>query len=68
MAFLSEAEVFLMIDRAIERAGSQIAFARQCGISKQTVNDMVKRRKPPSPSIVSFLALKQERGYRKEPT
>lgn len=47
------------------KAGSQMAFAKQAGVSLSFVNDVLMARRSPGPSICSALGLERIVGYRK---
>jgi len=54
-----EDDVIRLLRVAIERDGSQSAWARRCRIERASVNAMLSRRIPVSKSVVDALGLRR---------
>ena len=52
-------EVMLLLNKAVRDAGSQKAFAEQCGISQQFLHDVLNARRAPSEKILSVLGVRK---------
>lgn len=63
---LSEDDIRERLRAAIAAAGSQQAFARQCGISAQYINDVVRGRREPGHKILDALGLERIVTYREK--
>ena len=61
MSVFTTDDVRSLLLAACDAAGSQVAWARQWGISTGYVNDVLKGRKLPGPKILQALGL--EAGY-----
>ena len=59
MPTLTEAEVLDLIRIAVARAGSQAAFAHQCGVPQQFISDVLHQRRRPSDAILNVLGLRR---------
>lgn len=55
------------LSQAVEKAGSQTAFARQHGISLAYVNDVLQGRREPGDKILRALGMERSVTYRKKP-
>jgi len=52
-------EVMLLLNKAVRDAGSQKAFAEQCGISQQFLHDVLNARRAPSEKILSVIGIRK---------
>jgi DNA-binding transcriptional regulator YdaS (Cro superfamily) len=50
-------EVLILLEKDIERVGSQLQWAQQMGVDRTNVNAILRRRRPPTPQILSVLGL-----------
>lgn len=65
--FMTEEDMYKLIDRQIDLAGGQAAFARNFGLSPQYVNDLVQRRRHPGGKVAEALGFEKVVYYvRKE--
>lgn len=60
-------EVHKMLRRAADRAGSQVALAREIGVSAAFLNDILLGKREPSGKPVQWLGLTRRVLYEKEP-
>ncbi len=51
------------LKQELEKAGTQKAFARQCGISEQYLTDILKRRREPGEKLLKALKIKRVITY-----
>lgn len=58
--------VLTELNKAIDKAGNQVSFARANDISTAYVNDVVRGRKEPGDKILSALGLERVITYRKK--
>lgn len=61
---VSDQEARRMLDKAIERAGSQSAYAERLGVSRQFISSMVAGSRPLSGSVLEDLCLEAVNSYR----
>jgi transcriptional regulator with XRE-family HTH domain len=61
---LSEQDIRERLRAAVAAAGSQQAFARQCDISAQYINDVLRGRREPGQKILTALGVERVVTYR----
>ena len=59
-------EILAYIWQRIERAGSQAALARECGISPQYLNYVISGRQEPGPKFLAGLGLSRVITYQEQ--
>jgi DNA-binding phage protein len=65
---LEPVDAYALLRQAVERAGSQAAYARKVGISPQFLNDALQSRREIPPPVLRDLGLVRITRYlRKEP-
>ncbi|OAM75466.1 hypothetical protein A3840_14695 [Devosia elaeis] len=52
-------EVHIRLRKAAAKAGSEAALARQIGITRQSLADVINSRREPGPTILTFLRLQK---------
>jgi DNA-binding phage protein len=55
----NDEDVLLLLRAAVEREGNQGAFARRHGLERTYLNQVLKRRKPVSGTILKALGLRK---------
>ena len=60
---MSEQEVLDIIRQAVDRAGSQKAFAELCGVSAPYLSDVLKGNRSPGERILNQLGIKKFTDY-----
>jgi len=56
-------EIRVLLKAAIEREGSQFAFARHHGVNRTHINMVLKGKKSPGPAVAHALGLRQVKVY-----
>jgi transcriptional regulator with XRE-family HTH domain len=56
---MNKSEVLKLIRQAVHDAGSQTAFARQCGVTTQYINDLLRGRRDPGAKILDALGIEK---------
>lgn len=56
-----------LLRAAVDKAGTQTAFAKKHGISIAYVNDVLQGRRQPGDKILKALGLESQLTYRKSP-
>lgn len=56
-------DVIKRIRREVERCGSQAAFAKEIGISRAYLNDVLTGNRKPGKTILQHLKLEKRAGY-----
>ncbi len=64
MTEISETEIIDLLKESIRDAGSQRAYSRMHNISKTDINDIVNRKKPLQPKLLSILNIKKIVKYK----
>ncbi len=64
---MTESDVIDLVRAEVVQAGSMRKLARQWGMSPPYLSDVLKRYRPPGPSILSNLGLQRHVDYRKIP-
>lgn len=62
---MTEAEVLEAVRRAVERAGSQSAFARLVGVPQSNVSLTLARKISPTPAILRAVGIERRVVYRR---
>ncbi|GAB5430165.1 MAG: hypothetical protein Devi2KO_36240 [Devosia indica] len=52
-------EVHIRLRNAVAKAGSEAALARQIGITRQSLADVMNSRREPGPAVLTFLRLRK---------
>jgi hypothetical protein len=60
---LDENDVVRLLHQAVDRAGSQSAWARQSGVDRTLVNHVLRGKRPLPPTIIKALRLKKVVAY-----
>lgn len=63
--FLGEREFFDLLNTACGVAGSQKAFAEQCGVSAQYLHSVLHAKQAPSPAILGAIGLRRVTFYQR---
>jgi DNA-binding phage protein len=58
-AIFDEDDVIRLLRAAVEREGSQTAFAKRHGIERTRINAILSRKRPITDSVVSALGLRR---------
>jgi DNA-binding phage protein len=58
MSFLELKDVICLLRSEVERAGSQMAWAKKTGINRATINMVLNDRKLPTKKIIRALKLR----------
>ena len=52
-------DVYTLLRNRIKEAGSQKAFAAQCGVSETYISDVMNARRDPGPQVLGTLGLRR---------
>lgn len=56
---MNKTDVLKLIRQAVHDAGSQSAFARQCSVTTQYINDLLRGRRDPGTKILDALGIEK---------
>ncbi|KQN75032.1 helix-turn-helix transcriptional regulator [Devosia sp. Leaf64] len=56
---LNEAQTYLRLRDAVKSAGSEAAFAKKIGITRQSMSDIMNSRRPMPPSVLKAIGLRE---------
>lgn len=55
----TESETYMRLQKAIEVAGSEAAFARKAGIHRQSLADQLSGKRPMSPDVLKVIRMQR---------
>lgn len=55
----NESETYMKLRAGVKAAGSETAFARKAGITKQSMSDMLSGKRPMSPRVLKVIGLRR---------
>jgi hypothetical protein len=56
---LNEAQTYMRLRDAVKAAGSEAAFAKRVGITRQSMSDIMNSRRPMSPAVLKMIGLRE---------
>jgi transcriptional regulator with XRE-family HTH domain len=57
---MTREEVVALLQRRVDRAGSQNAVAKEIGVTAAYIGDVLRGKRDPGPSILSVLGLRRQ--------
>lgn len=60
---MTKDDVLTLIQQGVKAAGSQRAFACQCNVTTQYINDILRGRRDPGPKVLDMLGIEKTTVY-----